>query len=334
MKGSLSMPIRADAVPWSFTYTAAFPLKIFFTGKNTRILLTYGISHNYRWIHHLRDTDQVVTLLPWSFEPQIFEKEKDFLLSHKHRLQNWHILCNTFEQVEICKKLNLNGYYVNHNCFLDERLFSIRSNPIKLYDAIYNARLAPFKRHYLTQKIHNLALIVGYHYRESTDINLDSVPHIYHNTRQLSPVEVSFKVQDAYCGLILSAEEGACYSSSEYLLSGIPVVSTASRGGRDIWYNQGNSILCNSTPHAVAEASYTLRQRVENDSIDSYSIRNDHITMAHSHRITFIDILTQIFNDFKENIDAHSYFKAHFTHKMIEDFIPLSTVLQRLGVNE
>ena len=48
-------------------------------------------------------------------------------------------------------------------------------------------------------------------------------------------------------GGVFSEEEGACWASSEYLLCGLPVVSTHSRGGRDVWYSGHNSLIVEPT---------------------------------------------------------------------------------------
>ncbi len=61
-------------------------------------------------------------------------------------------------------------------------------------------------------------------------------------------------VRRSHSGLILSEREGVCRASCEYLLAGIPVVSTRSAGGRDVWYDDYNAILVEPTAEAVATA--------------------------------------------------------------------------------
>ena len=51
--------------------------------------------------------------------------------------------------------------------------------------------------------------------------------------RDLNTEEVRRILVQSRCGLALSAQEGAMYASGEYLLAGLPVVTTRSRGGRD-----------------------------------------------------------------------------------------------------
>jgi len=56
----------------------------------------------------------------------------------------------------------------------------------------------------------------------------------FKNDRRSTKEEVTEVYRDSVCGGIFSAGEGACFSSSEYLLFGLPVVLTKSRGGRHI----------------------------------------------------------------------------------------------------
>ena len=64
-------------------------------------------------------------------------------------------------------------------------------------------------------------------------------------------------------GLILSGNtgenkqklnEGANYSTGEYLLSGLPVVTTTSQGGREYWLNSKNSVTCSPSTDSLEES--------------------------------------------------------------------------------
>ncbi len=58
----------------------------------------------------------------------------------------------------------------------------------------------------------------------------------YRNESELLPEDVAMAINKAYVGLCLSEIEGACFSSTEYLSCGIPVVSSRCSGGREFWY--------------------------------------------------------------------------------------------------
>jgi glycosyltransferase involved in cell wall biosynthesis len=165
---------------------------------------------------------------------------------------------------------------VNNTCFLDTALFDVTSETEKRYDAVYNAKALAFKRHYLTENLRRKAFI-SYDVNEADECHTKSVDlialapdKIYQN---ISPEEVRQVIHSSYVGLILSEVEGACYASTEYLLCGIPVVSTAALGGRTDYYNDCNSIICDPSPKAVADAVALLKARVQSNDICANLIR-------------------------------------------------------------
>lgn len=68
-------------------------------------------------------------------------------------------MSNNAAQSKIFEQLAVQYIDVNQNCFADERMFSILESVPKQYDAIYNAVVAPYKRHHLAASIDSLALI-------------------------------------------------------------------------------------------------------------------------------------------------------------------------------
>jgi glycosyltransferase involved in cell wall biosynthesis len=206
------------------------------------------------------------------------------------------------------------GDLVNHNCFLDENLFHIKSSE-KKYDAIYTARLSPFKRHHLASKIGNLALVAG---NTSTKLIEELPPHSFINDKHLLPEQVIDIISESKVGIILSDFEGACYSSSEYLLCGIPVVSTRSHGGRDVWYNSYNSIICDPTPESVADAVKKLASLKRKPE----EIRSMHIHQSQYFQQNFINLFQKSLTLGSDHIDAKEYFKDNYKHKLLPSTTP------------
>jgi glycosyltransferase involved in cell wall biosynthesis len=66
--------------------------------------------------------------------------------------------------------------------------------------------------------------------------------------------EVAAVYRRAHVGLCLSAAEGAMLASMQYLLVGLPVVTTPSMGGRDVFFDAENSITVEPEANAVAKA--------------------------------------------------------------------------------
>jgi glycosyltransferase involved in cell wall biosynthesis len=162
-----------------------------------------------------------------------------------------------------------------------------------------------------------LALVVGQAWEAESP--REALPeHVYINSSVLTPTEVAIEVSKSKVGLILSEMEGACYSSSEYLLSGIPVVSTWSKGGREIWYNDYNSIICNPNEDEVAEAVTEMCKR----NIDSTEIRGGHLRLAKEFRNKFIDSIDNILVECGDHKIGPAYFKRNFINKTFIKQIP------------
>jgi len=145
------------------------------------------------------------------------------------------VLANDPKEVETLSGLGLHAVFCHQNAFLDETRYPVLKVP-KRYDAIYVARITPFKRHQLAADIKSLRLIGGYFYagdmqykKEILDGKLAHADYSFMVKASKIPAEIAA----ARCGLCLSAAEGAMFASTEYLLCGIPVVNTHNLGGRD-----------------------------------------------------------------------------------------------------
>jgi glycosyltransferase involved in cell wall biosynthesis len=77
----------------------------------------------------------------------------------------------------------------------------------------------------------------------------------------LPPGAVNDACSRAAVGLCLSPYEGAMQASMEYLLAGLPVVSTPARGGRDTFYRSEYCIIADANPRSVREAVDELQRR-------------------------------------------------------------------------
>jgi hypothetical protein len=187
--------------------------------------------------------------------------------------------------------------FVNHNCLLDPQVYRIQPEIEKQFAAVYNARAHAFKRHYLSQNIKD-KIFIAYDNNEpdsgvSKRVDLSALsPHkIFEN---ISNHEVSSVLNSCYVGLILSEEEGGSYASTEYLLCGLPVVSTGSRGGRDEYYTQDNSIIVPPDAARVAEATEQLIGMIRSKAIDSRAIRDSAIRRTQEFRKTFFASLGRL----------------------------------------
>lgn len=298
----------------------AFPFRIYYEGPNCRIFIIENIRANwdwmYKWHEKFRPNDIFFVYCGWYQSlPGAKDSDEIFRLLDLRR-ENFFFLFNSELEKKNLEAFGFQGAIINQNAWLDEDLVMKPQDVPKEYDAVYVARRSPFKRHMLASKVPNLALVAGINHGNA---EVEVPPHRYINDRQLTADEVCLMINKGRCGLILSEIEGACFASSEYLLCGVPVVSTPSFGGRDVWYNEYNSIISEPNEDAIAAAVEELVRWPRNPE----RIRQMHIEKAAHYRNKFIAILEEIFKRFGvSDIDAGTYFKDNFFHKLRRSHIP------------
>ncbi|MFN7922406.1 MAG: glycosyltransferase [Bryobacteraceae bacterium] len=181
---------------------------------------------------------------------------------------------------------NVETYFVNQNAFVSPRVFDIRPSA-KPFDAVLNARPLRFKRAHLCARVDNLCCV-----RLNPDICRNapdfqepvSLRPAFVNHETLGLADVARLLNQSWCGLCLSECEGACYASTEYLYCGLPVVSTPSIGGRQVWYNERNSVIVEPSEAAVADGVARLKQLLASGALDPQTIRHDALSL----RATFL----------------------------------------------
>lgn len=148
------------------------------------------------------------------------------------------------------------------------------------YDAVLNARSKPYKNRWAASNIASLAVI-------DFEVRRPEFSCQYYNQHHLDLEEVASVLRRSRVGLCLSFIEGASLASLEYLLCGLPVVSTRSLGGRNNWYHDGNCILVGpevadgmagrfdraELREEVAEAVSTWIGRIQDGCVDPVRIR-------------------------------------------------------------
>ena len=157
----------------------------------------------------------------------------------------------------------LGAAWVSRNALVSPVTFRPLPDLAKRFDAVYDARVCPFKRHELAAGIASLALVTARDEKYHEEAYVRSVrarlPHAHWVNDPLSPdyrwlsgEEVNEAINAARVGLCLSAVEGAMIASNQYLLAGLPVVSTPSRGGRDEFFDPDYVRIVADDPDAVA----------------------------------------------------------------------------------
>lgn len=300
----------------------AFPFRVYFSSKNLRIFIIENLQHNFNWLkeHHrkIKPSDKFLVILGSHWNEHLLKNALDMFEYLGLSKDNFFILFNDERDEKLFSQSGIKGDIINQNAWLDYNAsMKIIPDTTKEYDAVYVGRLIAVKRHFLAKKVKNLALVSGQLY--GNNIEAEAPPYIYRNEKQLTPDEVCKKINESRCGLILSAKEGACFASSEYLLCGIPVVSTHSEGGRSIWYDEYNSIVCGDNEEEIAAAvSYFASA-----DRDPQTIRNRHINLSTIFRAKFINILANLFYEYDVyNTDPNQYFIENYFHKMRNSIKP------------
>jgi hypothetical protein len=212
----------------------------------------------------------------------------------KHRVV---MLCNELATIDLFRAQGVEAIFCNHNCFVNESHFTIDESQEKKYDAIYNAAMALYKRHLLAAKVRSLALIT-YRYGGTHDSEYEkqvraALAHAawlvdaHKDSEKASWTQVARYNNQSRVGLCLSAFEGAMYASIEYLLCGLPVVTTRSRGGRDVFFEPEYVETVEDDPDSVNQGIVNLIARAPSASF----IRSRTIQKMEEHRQRLRDLL-------------------------------------------
>jgi hypothetical protein len=236
----------------------------------------------------------------------------------EHRVM---LLTNTPSAADGLARRGADVRFCSQNGLLDERLFVVHRDVAKQFDAVINSQMEAVKRHELAAQVESLAVIA---YR------LDSQPRYYRRIRELlthaswlnfkgdaysfiPSEEMSSQLSRARVGLILSAAEGANYAMVEYLLSGIPVVSTRCQGGREVFFDDRCVKVVDDDPRAVAEG---VREMVAR-RLDPEFVRECVLEKLLVHRATLLSILQGFSDDAGVDRDLRAEWGSWFVNKLL-----------------
>ena len=314
-------------------------LNLYYNSDKCRIIYLEGNCwYDSEFISSLKKTDYIFYQFTWNIEAKINSADDPFPWDYDKNLKNNDnfdmktniIFCAPTEK--LCGIIKNKGYrsiLLNHNCLLDYNIYSIKTNNEfeREYNAVINSRPFWWKRVYLASKVNKLLYIKGNDWIKDetswdgykdmnltlrTEVNKETVNELYNNSKVA--LILSGNTGDNQQGLC----EGANYSSSEYLLCGLPVVSTKSAGGRDYWFDDYNSIICEPDEDSVKKSVDTMLEKLSNGEFDREKIRNTQIEKMNLMRENFINETKEIFNKHDVNVDAKKYFDSNFFHKMCD----------------
>lgn len=214
----------------------------------------------------------------WTLErPHIVEQIGGDLAWYRQRfpLHELIFLCNTEEERRRVIAVGGTAIFSNHNLMVSEDIFRpLPEVPVE-FDAVYNARISYTKRHYLAfdvERLLHITVSIGElpasgdrafirRLQAQSPLHHIANPIVDGLTDRLTPQQVNRAYNQAAVGLCLSAAEGAMCSSMEYMMAGLPVVSTPSLGGRDVYFDPDSCIIAEPEPAAIRRAVEELRDR-------------------------------------------------------------------------
>ena len=229
----------------------------------------------------------VIEFIPWwagRWHHMARRKAKQILQKIEGRTH--HMIVNSLDEDVLRKRFLIRGVKLNAALYINEHTYK-PSAETKHYDAIYTGRLSSFKRHELAKDVE--CLMVG-SYGGNLHAFCPQLQHAEFNKKFLPPSELCKKINQSYAGLCLSAEEGIMRAAIEYLLCGIPVVSTPSKGGRDQFFNEKNSIIVPTESEAVAQAV----RRWKESPPDPQAIREQTLNQLSQGRLEFCTYVARL----------------------------------------
>jgi hypothetical protein len=308
-------PIKLNGPPaWAFEKHSLFVN--YYHDTKIKIIHLEGLENNWKILHLLNNNIYTMITWPSYFHKWLYEFTRNaiFTTNEFYNIKNIIFLSPNLDGILFSYEYGYNSILANHNCLLDYNKFNIVNDEIK-YDMVMNCRPELWKRPFLAEKIENLAYIKGTLFLPENKYDYTKLKCKYINENNISSEQVNEIYNQSYCAGIFSETEGACYSSSEYLLAGLPVISTFSKGGRDTWYTQNNSIIIEPTEEAVKNAVNSCIQKIKSGEFNKQIIRNKHIEMANEMRNNIIKCTQYIFNLHNIKIDALEHWNKTFFHK-------------------
>lgn len=212
------------------------------------------------------------------------------VIKNFNRTSRIKFVTNESSEMKWLKLLGLDAVHITQSLHARENFFT-PGDGIKMQDAVYTATLAPFKRIELAREIESIRFITYVTHQKSWDLHAyePRLSHATFNREFITKEEVRKHYQQSRVGLALSKSEGAMWASVEYLLCGMPVVTTPNRGGRDRYFSKEYVTWCPPDANLIKNA---VRKYVENPP-DPIFIRNETINRITEDRHKYLEMLAE-----------------------------------------
>lgn len=219
-----------------YVVTGSFDLLEEIPGGQREVTVLF---HNPGWIHP-------ISALRW---------KKKAVMLRKRRPARIIFFANERLESLWMRLIGERAYWMNQNLHIRENLFLPRPEGWpRRYDAVYSAQMEPFKRIHLAAAIRRLYVLTYKSGQTAWKLSdaFSGLEHADHNRTFIGEAGVRQLYWSAGCGLALSLYEGAMWAAAEYLMCGVPIVSTYSRGGRALFKDDYYWFQAKASQSAVA----------------------------------------------------------------------------------
>jgi glycosyltransferase involved in cell wall biosynthesis len=240
------------------------------------------------------------------------------------------------------QEIGVRAALVNQNALADERPFTVMNEVTKRYDAIYNAVMAPFKRHALAVNVPNLAIVTYFTsgsepYFNRTREELAHAawlnfagrsPHV-DAYKMIAQNDLARHLNEARVGLCLSAKEGAMFASIEYLLCGLSIVTTPSIGGRDVFFDPDYVATVDADPAAVGEGVRRMCER----AVPPSHVRALTLRRMGEHRERLLGLLEELVTEAGRRFDREEARRRIFPNSLykLREVHRIAAIVRRYG---
>lgn len=249
-------------------------------------------------------------------------RKKIFLESLRRKGLTPLLITNSLEEDAYRRFFKVPGFHCNEYIYTDEKDYGVL-NIEKKHDAVYAAQLMPFKRIELAREIDKIFVLT---YTPGSKVGENNLPdlcpsmkHADYNRTWVDHVGKNRLFNQSKVGLCLSKEEGPMLASLEYMLSGLPVVSTRSKGGRDEYYNKDYCLIVDDNPAAVRKGVEELIAR----QIDPHYIREKTIEKLNRDRDRYVNLLSEYVRKDSHIILDPVQLRHKFFDKPKNNFVPI-----------
>lgn len=201
-----------------------------------------------------------------------------------------HFITNEESEARLLRMVGLKADCVGQNLHIRENVFKPNPKASKDFDAVLASQILPAKRNHLAKEIKRLAVVTYIDGAKSWNLaeHEPCLAHAESNQTFLPADSVCAIFNRSACGLALSAEEGAMLACTEYLLAGLPVVTTPNRGGRNRYLGAGYSITVPPNAEKIRRAAEDFRDNPP----DPEWIREKTLLAMNRDRRAFLEIAT------------------------------------------